>query len=184
MIYGCGKTSLALGMILTLAAGAASAQPAAGDSALAQSMAACGQIANMQKRVACYDALNQRTQPPTPQAKVETKRRDFGFSVPKAIKPPNLLAAPAAAARLAKVRPADPAEEGVNQITTRVDHTRRGPTGQLVLVTAEGSVWMLENDSPMLQPAKGAEVLIRRGSLGSLFCDLDRFRAIRCKRLQ
>jgi len=184
LIHERSKTSLALGVVLAAAAGVAAAQPAppASDAALAQSMAACGEIANVQKRVACYDALNRRANPAaTPEAQVETRRRDFGFRTPKL---PNPLAAPKAAVRLATARPAVGKDDGVDRLTTHVDHTRRSPTGQLILVTAEGAVWMLDDNSPLLQPAKGAPVLIRRGSLGSLFCDLDRSRAIRCRRLE
>jgi hypothetical protein len=173
-----------LGVALALSAGAATAQPAS-DPGLAQSMAACGGIANVQKRVACYDALNQKANPAAPQAAApETQRRDFGFKTPSLPHIPNPLLAPKAAARLATARPAGKPNDGVNQITTRIDHTRRGPLGQLILVTAEGSVWMLDDNAPAIEPAKGAPVLIRRGGFGSLFCDLDRYRAIRCQRLE
>ena len=72
----------------------------------------------------------------------------------------------------------------MDQIQARLDHLSRTPTGQLILTTTEGAVWVLDDNSSSLQPALGSQILIRRGALGSLFCDLDRWRAIRCKRLE
>lgn len=174
------KASLALGLMLSFA-GAASAQPAANasDSPLAQSMAACGQIANIKQRVACYDALNRSANPAAAAERAETRRRNFGITAPHI---PNPFAAPAEVkqARAAAAKH----EEGVDHILARLDHSSRLPTGQLMLTTTEGAVWLLEQDSVLLEPPKGAEITIRRGAMGSLFCDLDRWRAIRCKRLE
>ena len=184
MIERCIKISLAFGLTFAMAltAGAATAQPAA-DSPLAQSMAACGRIVNIQQRVACYDALNESANPAATKEPLDAKRRDFGFSLPRVGNP---FAAPKAAkqARAAAKQPTARQDEGVNHILARLDHSSRGPTGQLILTTTEGAVWLLDDDSSALQPKQGTEFLIRRGAMGALFCDLDNWRAIRCKRLQ
>lgn len=176
LIRGCCKTSLAVAA-LALSAGAAIAQPAAPDAALAQSMAECGRIATVQQRVACYDALNRTTNPASVEARREEKRRNFGIAVPKLSNP---FSGPAAVKQARATRK----DDAVDRIVARLDRTSRGPLGQLILTTTEGAVWMLDDESAALQPAKGTEFVIRRGAMGSLFCDLDNWRAIRCKRLE
>jgi hypothetical protein len=177
LIRGRCKTSFAVAAGLALSAGVAAAQPAATDAALAQSMAECGRIAAVQQRVACYDALNRAANPASVEARREEKRRNFGITVPKLANP---FAAPAAVKQARAARK----DEEVDRIVARLDRTSRGPLGQLILTTTEGAVWMLDDESAALQPAQGTEFVIRRGAMGSLFCDLDNWRAIRCKRLQ
>lgn len=172
------RVSLAIGLSFALAAGASIAKAADGPPSLADSMAACGQIANIQKRVACYDALNRSANPSTGQGRVEARRRNFGITVPHLANP---FASPGEAKQ---ARAAAHREEAVDQIQARLDHTSRTPLGNLILTTTEGAVWMLDDNSASVDPRQGSEILIRRGALGGLFCDLDHWRAIRCKRLE
>ena len=180
MIRHSIKMSLALGLALSLQAGLAAAQAAnaGGDASLAQSMAACGRIGNTQQRVACYDALNQSATPASVEERREAKRRSFGINAPHIANP---FAPPAA---VKQARAAARHEEGEDHILAKLDHSSRSPTGQLILTTTEGAVWLLDDASSPLEPTRGSQIMIRRGAMGSLFCDLDRWHATRCKRLE
>ena len=193
MINRFSKMSLVAGLAVAMGAwasvGAATAQTAtdaspagaAADAALVQSMGACGKITNLPRRLACYDALNRSANPAAADEHRAAERKSFGFTTPHL---PNPFAAPSEVKREAQARASQKKEDGVDELQTHFDHGARTPAGKLVMVTTEGSVWLLDENSASLDPEKGAPILIRRGALGSLFCDLDRWHAIRCERLQ
>jgi len=165
------------------------AQSTAEAPAVVQSITQCREIANEADRFACYDrvagaigkgeaAVNQAAKPPTPEARREVERREFG----KPATPPPLARPAQVPAKRAEAQ--KPADTRVKQIVTKLEHISRIPDGRLLIVTANDGAWV-QTDHEKFQnlPRRGAEIMIRQGAMGNFLCDLDRWHAARCKRL-
>lgn len=76
----------------------------------------------------------------------------------------------------------DTGDPETTQITTKITSVRE--IGQFILIGVEtGGLWQTTEYSPFT-PAKGSEVTIKKGALGSFFIRFDRGVGIRGKRVQ
>jgi hypothetical protein len=70
-------------------------------------------------------------------------------------------------------------------ITVTVTRVSTSPAGKLMLFTADGAVWMQNDDQSIRNPpAEGTSIEIRDGALGSRFCQLNRHVAMRCRKVK
>lgn len=162
------------------------AQNAAEAPVVVQSITACRQIVDEAERFACYDrvagaigkgesAINQAAQPPTPAQRQETERREFG----RPAAPPPIVRKPEPPKQAARAKP-----KRADQVVSKLEHISKIPDGRLLIVTTDGGTWV-QTDHERFQnlPRRGDEIMLRRGPLGNFLCDLDRWHAARCRRL-
>ncbi len=55
--------------------------------------------------------------------------------------------------------------------------------GKMLLITQDGAIWeQTDTDTVTLLPKSGDTITIRRSRLNSYFCDVSKYKTIRCKR--
>jgi hypothetical protein len=176
------------GVALSIAPLGTLAQTTDEGSAVVKSITSCREITDEAQRFKCYDrvagaigkgeaAINQATKPPSTEEKREAERRKFG----KTASPPAIVQA------TPKPRPAEtrrPVQAEVNQIVGKLEHISLTSDGRLLIVTAADGTWV-QTDHEHFQnlPRAGSQIMIRRSPLGNFMCDLDRWHAARCRRL-
>lgn len=144
-------------------------------------LARCLAIADVNERVACYDAIAQAEQqaddapasaPPQPApapTNVETtpsSDEDFGLS----------------AARVEASRPV--LSRGPNFVEYEVTSAEIVGTGYWQFLTEEGPVWRLaERSRAFRPPRRGDTFTVRKGRLGSFYLEADRQPSIRVVRI-
>lgn len=176
------------GLALSLPSAGVLAQTAGEGSAVVKSISSCRQIADEAERFACYDrvagaigkgetAIDQAAKPPSVQERRDAGRREFG----KPSAPPP-IARPAPPLRQAQTQ--KPTDARVRQIVSKLEHISLTPDGRLLIVTATDGAWV-QTDHERFQnlPHPGAEIMIRRSPIGNFMCDIDRWHAARCRRL-
>lgn len=185
------RTTSALALASLVLAGpfaGALAQTANEGSAVVKSISACREIADEAERFACYDrvagaigkgetAIDQATKPPSVQERQEAQRKEFGKP---AAPPPVARAAPPR--RQAEAQ--RPVDTRVKQVVAKLEHISLTPDGRLLIVTDRDGAWV-QTDHERFQnlPRPGAEIMIRRSPIGNYMCDIDRWHAARCRRL-
>jgi len=171
--------------LLAPAVAIVAAATASAGSAQVGKLAACLAIPEIDERVACYDAIARTEQSPqsdirpTPEAPSTshsvdptassgpTPRAEFGFS----------------AAERDQRRPVE--QQPLEQLAVRVSLARVVGPGYWQFTMDDGSIWQLaEVRRAFRPPNSGDATVIRRGSLGSYFLDVDGQPGMRIKRLK
>jgi hypothetical protein len=192
-----------------LAALACAGSAAVGGLALAQTQAAgtppawdvlvrCAQMGDRDDRLACFDeAMRAAGYAPKPEAVAEARRRLFGLRAPQinilkhkeeAAAPPAQAAAeaPKAKHRTRKSEaPGAPPREDEDNVTVTLAKVAVQSIGRLLMITDEGQIWEQIGDDPIQPlPKAGSAMAIHRGKLGGYFCDVNKYKSIRCTRLR
>lgn len=182
--------ALALG-----AAGAASAQdagaPAPGTPPPWDTLVRCAGMASEDARLSCYDAaMRAAGYAPKPAEVAAEHRRRFGLSIPqvniikhKGKEQGREAVAPSAPPGASPAEPA-PAEENPDRITLQIQQVAVvQPGGRLLIFTADGQIWEQTDSDQLIElPRAGQEMRVRRNLLGGYFCDVTKYKAVRCKR--
>ncbi len=163
-------------------------------------LARCLAIADMAERVRCYDTLAQAEQDRAQgDAASAAAQGDVATaSAASSAAPASRPAAPAAPTTPAAANPRDdfglsaaerevrrPTEQRqLGSIRTTISSARTVGAGYWQFATEEGSVWrMTEVRRSFRPPAAGDEVIIRRGTLGSYYIDVDNQPALPIRRV-
>lgn len=192
----CGG-AVAIGGV-ALAQAASSATPPAWEV-----LVRCAEMGDHDNRLACYDeAMRAAGYAPKPEAVSAARRRLFGLKAPQL----NILkrksegaeaaAAPAPTAeaaapvqgkrRRAKAEAAAPApREDENNVSVTLAKVAVQATGKLLMITDEGQIWEQIGDDPIEPlPKEGFSMPIHKGKLGGYFCDVNKYKSVRCARLR
>lgn len=156
------------GLLACLIAGGVAAQDVA-------RLEACRATADSLERLRCYDkVMDERTDRPA-----AASQRPAAAPTPAAPAP---AAAPATSAAPAANPFAPPKRDEVpEKITATLEKATRSVRGQMILYTDAG-IWEQSDDRKVLTlPAPGAKVEVRRGALGSFFCQPDNGTSVRCR---
>ncbi|MGZ8362260.1 MAG: hypothetical protein ACXW3D_00240 [Caulobacteraceae bacterium] len=165
---------LSLIIILAAAAPAGSASPP--DRApLLKQVLDCKALGDPAERLACYDAAVSRLDAAEAAGEVVVvdraqsramRREAFGFSLPSL----NLFK------RGEK-------EEDIERLETTVVRASLNPLGRWIIEVDGGAVWRQTESGELLKsPKKGMAVVIKKGTLGSFFMNVDGQRAIKVER--
>jgi len=197
----CMVSILRLSLVLACAAAGpaiAAGQDAESDTPSTRDVYACGDIADDQDRLACYDAAADRLETAEDAGEVttvtreeveEAERRGFGLSLPSLSLPgfggaaePD-KASPAKDRAASPSRPAQPAP--LSELVEPVARLEEGHFGKLRIVLANGQVWRQTGSDRVYVPRGGVETArVRRAALGSYMMSLDGGVAFRVKREQ
>ena len=144
----------------------------------------CAQTADEAERLACYDtAMRAAGYAPNPSAVAESHRHSFGLSAPKL----NVFkhrkseegARAGGGSTQAPVENANRVEATVDQIAITQ------PSNQIIIFTNDGQIWQQTDTTPISNyPREGDTITIRKEALGGYFCDVNKYQAVRCKRVK
>jgi hypothetical protein len=141
----------------------------------------CADMANKDSRLACYDAaMRAAGYAPKPEAVEAEHRRGFGLTMPR-------FGGSKQASKKTKGEAvaAAPAPEGnPDEVTVEVSQVAVvQPVGRLVIFTADGQIWeQTDQDQIADKPKPGSSIRIHREILGGYFCDVNKYKSVRCKR--
>lgn len=76
----------------------------------------------------------------------------------------------------------DENDEGVNEITSKVESARQDGSGKWTIIIEGGARWVQIDTSRLRTPKPGQEIKIRRAAMGSYFANVNGQTAIRMKR--
>lgn len=162
-----------IGVAAGVASAAAAAEPA--HPAL-RGLSACGEVADLGQRAACYDAALAAFSSAVKAGDVmivrrkeaqEAQRSAFGLNLP--------------ALTIFDRSGADAAP--LESITGEVGRAHRDQTGKWVVVLTDGAVWrQIDSESISPGPRAGSKVEIRKAALGSFFMKVDGQRGVRARR--
>lgn len=140
----------------------------------ADAIAACRSIASPTERLACFDKAAEALEAARAKKDLvvldrsdvkKTRRSLFGFTLPRL-----------------KFLEGDGKEEAETEIATTIESARALGYGKWTLRTAEGAIWQT-TEAMVDTPKAGAAVVIRRGALGSYMLKVERYKAVRAKRV-
>lgn len=142
-----------------------------------RALAACRAETDATRRLACYDQAAGALDEAESRGQIAVvdreqvravKRQAFGFSLPSLA----LLGGGKSGM-----------DEPVDKLVVKLDHAGRSAEGRWVMATDEGAAWIQTDDEEMFAPPHaGSQLAIRKGALGSYFCNVDGQRAVRCMR--
>lgn len=178
MVMRSGSRLAAMALFLGgcgVSAGAA-ARPAPQERAgVLQAVFDCKRLTDPQLRLACYDRATGALDAAETQGEVvvidraqarTVRRQAFGLNMPSI----NLFS------RGEK-------EEAVNRIEAALTSARQAGDGRWLMTTADNQVWrQTDNQGIFRPPHAGSTLAVRRGALGSFFCNVDGQLAVRCER--
>ncbi len=164
--------------LLALAGGAASSQDnASGTPPPWPSLVRCAEMGDEGDRLNCYDAaMRSAGFAPKPAAVTAARHRLFGLTAPKI--------------GVGRHKDKDKVEtakasggEDEDNVTVTLGQVARLHDDKLLLITTEGAIWE-QTDSVEVQPGpkEGQPMTIRRGPLGGFFCDVNKWKSVRCTR--
>ena len=156
----------------------------------------CAAMGDSDARLSCYDtAMREAGYAPKPEVVAAEKRKRFGLRAPKldlfrhdAKEEGAQASAGPAATAVAEAGPSRAAAsgasaEGEDQVAVELTRVDTLYNGKYLLFTADGALW--EQTATMrVQPAPkaGQTIVIRHTRLGGYFCDLNKWKAVRCER--
>jgi len=73
--------------------------------------------------------------------------------------------------------------DDIAEITTTAARVQALPYGKWRIVIAEGATWETTDPTDGNDPKQGSKIDIKRGALGSYFLKIDKFRAVRARRV-
>jgi len=179
-------------------AGVALAQAAAGTPPAWEVLVRCAEMGDKDDRLACYDeAMRAAGYAPRPEAVAAARRRLFGLRAPqisilkhKEAEAPARAAegaAPseAAAAPAPATKRAPAPQEDENGVTVTLAKVALQGDGKLLMVTEEGQIWeQTDTDRLVSLPKPGLAMPIHRGTFGGYFCDVSKYKSVRCERVR
>jgi hypothetical protein len=134
-------------------------------------MKRCREIADAQKRLACYDALPLGTTPPAAPA----------AAAPSAAPAPTIMQSLVQRFGFEQRR----AREEPESITSTIPGLFEGWGPRSRIRLANGQVWQITDDSSRWARVENPKVTVRRGALGSFFLDIENINpAPRVRRVQ
>lgn len=146
-------------------------------------LVACGRIADVMARVACYDSnigkVPARAAPPPPVAQRAAPSGDIARGAPAAPVPAARAAVPPAVA-------ARPAAPQASRYTAKIASVQdRGP-GVYLVTLEDGTAWEFAETVPLSyrSPVRGADVEIDRGALGGTRLRFDQQQAVRVRQVR
>lgn len=153
----------------------AAPRPEPGRAAVVQAISDCRKLPDRDARLACYDKAADAFEQAQNQGQVVVvdreqaraiRRQGFGFSMPSL-----------------SLFSRGPKEEPVDRVTVELTGAHRNSDGRWVMTTTDDAVWaQTAGDDPYKEPHQGSSVVIRRGTFGSYFCNVDGQFAFRCAR--
>ena len=156
---------------------AARAPSVASRTAVAQAISDCRKVEDKDARLACYDRAADAFEQAQAAGQVvvmdraqvhEVKRQAFGFSMPSL----NLFGR-------------GPKEEEITRVSLKLSGAHQDGDGKWVMTTDENAVWRQIDTADVFDPPHaGSTLAVRRGVLGSFFCNVDNDAAMRCTRTQ
>ncbi len=163
--------------ILTLAGGVASSQDnTSGTPPPWPSLVRCAEMGDEGDRLNCYDAaMRSAGYAPKPAAVSAARHRLFGLATPK-------IALGRKSKDKVETAKASSGEDE-NNVTVTLGQVARLHDDKLLLITTEGAIWE-QTDQVEVQPGpkEGQSMTIRRGPLGGFFCDVNKWKSVRCTR--
>ena len=175
MRIGLNTSGLAVALLSFAGAQAHAAPASPAPSGVVEAVSACRKLTDDAARLACYDAASSRLEAAQTKGDVvvvdreqvrSVRRQAFGFQLPS-------LA----------LFPSAPHDEAVDHVTAVIDHASQTLDGKWLMVTQDDAAWM-QSDSQEIyaDPHRGSKLVVRKGALGSFFCNVDGQRAVRCRR--
>lgn len=144
----------------------------------------CAQTADEAERLSCYDtAMRAAGYAPNPSAVAENRRHSFGLTAPKL----NVFkhrkseegARAAGGSAPAPAENPDRVELTVDQIAITQ------PSDKIIIFTNDGQIWQQTDTTPITNyPREGDTITVRKEVLGGYFCDVNKYQAVRCKRVK
>ncbi len=164
--------------VLSLAGGAALSQDNVnGTPPPWPSLVRCAEMGDESDRLNCYDAaMRTAGYAPKPAAVSAARHRLFGLAAPKL--------------GVLKHKGKDKVEtakasggEDEDNVTVTLGQVARLHDDKLLLITTEGAIWeQTDQVEVQPQPKEGQSMTIRRGPLGGFFCDVNKWKSVRCTR--
>jgi hypothetical protein len=144
-------------------------------------LARCAQMTDDAQELACYRAAMKAAGfKRNPEVAAQEQRKSFGKAppeFPKTAEKPKHAEKAQPPAREEEELPAD------RITTTIVEVAYTQPLNKLLLVTADGAVWVQTDTVPLtFTPRAGQSIEIRKTRFGGYFCKFDRTNAVRCER--
>jgi hypothetical protein len=183
------KSMAALALTLAGGIGVALAGPALAQTQPAppswDTLVKCAEIGDQVDRLACYDrAMKAAGYAPKPEAVSEARHKRFGLPAPhipalshKAPKEPKAPKSEQAASGAP--------EENEGNISVTLAKVGTEATGKLLLITTEGQIWEQTDPDIIVQlPKEGYVMSVHKGPLGGFFCDISKFKSVRCTRIR
>ncbi|MEI9963625.1 MAG: hypothetical protein WDM92_01865 [Caulobacteraceae bacterium] len=180
----------AAGLACAALAPAAWAQDAAGTPPSWDTLTRCAQTVRTEERLACYDAaMRAAGYAPKPEAVAAEKRRVFGLSVPLLNSEKHAEAKTSRKQEKAAARAPEPAtvaaEDDNGAVTVQISRVAMLYGGKMLFVTTDGALWQ-QTDTETVEPlpTEGQSMQIRRTRFGGYFCDVSKWKTVRCVRLK
>ncbi len=141
----------------------------------------CAGMPSDDARLSCYDdAMRAAGYAPKPEAVVAERHKHFGLSLPQIgghKRHPQEEGAASAPA------PSTAVQEDEDHIAVTLDKVALMGNGRLLMITVDGGIWEQTDDVPVAPlPKSGEEMQIHRGKLGGYFCDVNKYKSVRCTR--
>lgn len=164
------------------AAGAAAAQDAPAPPSWT-TLTRCAEMADEDARLACYDAaMRSAGFTPKPEAVAAEKRKRFGLSIPQV----SILKhkGKEEGTEAAGGKPSEIPKQDENEVTVELSQVATlQPDNRLMMFTADGAIWEQVGDDPVQPfPKAGDSITIHKGKVGGYLCDVNKYKAVRCKR--
>jgi len=160
-----------------------------------QTLVRCAEMSDDDGRLGCYDAAMRAAGfKPRPEAAAAEHRRLFGLSMPdirilkkKSRQEGEAALAPSDSApdqgAPAEAQPAPPAANtDQDEVTVVLEKVAAQGDGRLLFITTEGQIWEQIETETVALPKAGYAMPIRRNRFGGYFCDVSKYKTVRCKR--
>lgn len=160
------------------------AQDAAGSSPSWDTLVRCAAMGSDDGRLACYDAaMRAAGYAPKPEVVAAEKRKSFGLSIPKLASRKHKQREEALAAVSATPPPAPEGDD--RTVTVQLTRVTSLYDGNLLMITSDGAIWQqIDGEKVQPPPKAGDAITIRQSTFGGYFCDVNKWKAVRCVRSQ
>ena len=184
---------VAAGLAFGLAVSALSQEAATPAPPSWQTLVRCAQMGDDDDRLGCYDdAMRAAGFAPRPEAVAQARRRLFGLTVPQLNilkgKPNKAEQEGAGEGRGKHAKRSGGGEapkEDQDNITVVLAKIASQGDGRLLFITSDGQIWEQTETEPVAPwPKEGYAMPIHRNRLGGYFCDVSRFKEVRCRRVR
>ncbi len=167
-------------LVAFAAAGASLAQNAAGTSPAWPTLVRCAEIGDESDRLNCYDAaMRAAGYAPKQEAVTAARHRLFGLNVPKL----GVIQHKEKSKDRSSGGEGQSVREDDDNVTVTLGRVARMYDNKLLLITTEGAIWEQTDNVEVAQaPKEGQEMAIRRNRFGGFFCDVTRYKTVRCVR--
>jgi hypothetical protein len=150
-------------------------------------LARCAGMPAEDARLACYDAAMRAAGfKPNTEAVETEKRKRFGLSFPQvgALKHHDKTAgAQAGGGQAAPGKAEAPPKETEGEVFVELAQVGTlQPNNRLIMFTTDGAIWEQTDGDQVVAPRAGDKIRIHKEVFGGYFCDVNKYKTVRCKR--